>query len=584
MPQEYLVTEQVTLPDLVNAMNQSSKISAEVLRKIVQFATGTGDVTVDLGEGEGIITYPTINKLIQNMQSGGLSTLQTRTSKLESLVTGVIQHSTMLAQRTGNSIPSPYWKPLDLVNNTDGLDTDQLWRAKVGDGFIRFPFEAYDELLLQRKLDTVGQMLGGWLMPTYTVNNTAEKRYTTTVYANTVNVNGYPAFTKQVTRTGTAYYQYYYGYYYTWYYYYYNWAWGSYTYSYTTSVTENLSGSMVGQTFKATQPRVLLGFDIEVANPGGTKTAAQPKLLLVRTEQGMPLFNQVIARGTLVDNTNAANTSTTVTTAVQFDLERPVMLEAGKSYAIILIASAAWNVAYSANGDGTGLLFYTQDGEYWSSDLQKDVCFAMRIADFGESTVSFTVELKPLSLSGGIASLALTKALEAAPGSDIQVQVDINNNGNFTPISDMVNMQTLPAYCPLRAHFTGTRYAMPILNTQVSKILYFRPGTNLRYISKDQTVKSREFDVRYPLYGYDANDPSNPIHVFDPKLKLVDGATPLAMLAPSSLIIEATADGKSTDFTAHFVIPAGVTKFRHWISGSTETAATLFDIAGVLEI
>jgi hypothetical protein len=260
------------------------------------------------------------------------------------------------------------------------------------------------------------------------------------------------------------------------------------------------------------------------------------------------------------------------------------MLEAGKSYAIILIASAAWNVAYSANGDGTGLLFYTQDGEYWSSDLQKDVCFAMRIADFGENTAAFTVELKPLSLSGGIASLALTKAMEAAPGSDVQIQVDINNNGNFTPISDMVDMQTLPAYCPLRAHFTGSRYAMPILNTQVSKILYFRPGTSLRYISKDQTVKSREFDVRYPLYGYDANDPSNPIHVFDPKLKLVDGATPLEMLPPSSLIIEATADGKSTDFTAHFIIPAGVTKFRHWITGSTETAATLFDIAGVLEI
>jgi hypothetical protein len=585
MPQEYLVTEQVTLPDLVNAMNQSSKISAEVLRKIVQFATGTGDVTVDLGEGEGIITYPTINKLIANMQSGGLTTVQERTAKLENLMTGVIQYATNLGQKTGQDIASPYWSKLDLVNNTNGLDTDPLWRAKVNDGFCRYPYEAFDELLLNRKLDTTGAMLGGWLMPVYTVNTAAEKRYSATVVGNVVNTSAYPAFTKQVTRLGTAYYQYYYGYYYTWYYYYYNWAWGSYTYSYTTTVTENLSGSMIGQTFQVTQPRVLLGFDIEVVNPGGTRTAAAPKLLFVETEQGMPLFSKVIARGTLVDNVNAANTSTAATTAVQFDLERPVMLTPGKSYAFILVASAAWNVAYSSNADSSGLLFYTQDGQYWANDLAKDACFALRIADFGSGTSTYTVDLKPLSLSGGIASLSLTKAVEAATGGDIQIQIDINNNGNFTPIADMVNMQTLPAYCPLRAVYTGgSQWAMPIMNTQVSKIVYFRPGTTLRYITKDRPVKSNKLQIRYSLLGYDATDPSNPIHSFDPKLKLVDGAQPLQNIAPTSLTVAATADGKYTEFTATFDIPNGVTKYRHWIFGTTATAGTLYDIIGILEI
>lgn len=577
---------QYTLQDLINVMAVDHRLAAEVLQKLPQLVTASsGDIEFNLGT---VISVPSIAKMRAEMQVAGIDDLRTRLLISEKLVQAAIQEIIRMDKKQGENFISPYFKAIDLSNdNSDGRTTDPLWRAQVGDNLIHFPYEAFDEKAVDRKYDTQGAKLGGMLMPPYTENVSVEKRYSAApAVANVVNVSAYPAFNRTITRTATAYYQYYYGYYYYWWYYAYGWAWGSYTYTYTQEINESLSGSSVAQTFQVSSARVLTGVDVEVLNPGGTKSAAVPKIYLCESSQGMPMMNKVLTSGTLVDNANAANTSTTATTTVQYAFTKPYMLQPGKSYSLVFVAANTWNIGYTSSPaqDATGGVFYTQDGQYWTSDLAKDLCYILRIADFGVNAPTYTIDMNALSLSGGIGSLNYKKSVQTpAGGGDVDVQIDINNNGNWSPLSAVANLQSLPTFCPLRAVFTGTQYAMPILDTQLSKIVAFRPSTNLKYISKDRTLSTgQSLTVSYSLYGFDNTDPSQPMHTFNPRLKLVDG--PQTTITPTTLTQDRSNDGKVTKIKAVFTIPVGATTYRHDIVGTTLSANTLYDISGVLEM
>lgn len=576
MPETY------TLESLITAVDRDRRLAVEVLRKLPQLVTATGgDIVFELDEN---VNFPSLAKLREELQLGGLDELGNRIIVNENLTQGIVQELARIAKKQGDTIISPYWRTLDLTaENVDGRTNDPLWRAQVGDNFFRFPYEAFDEKPLDRKFDTQGTKLGGKLLPPYTENVTLEKRYSSApAVANVVNTNAYPAFTRNVTYSRLAYYYYYYGYYYTWGYYAYG-AYGAYTVTYSATVTESLTGSVTAQTFQLSADRVITGVDVEILNPGGTKTAANPKMYICENEQGMPMFSKIIGYGTLRDNSNASNTSTTATTSVQFDLSKPLLLNPGKSYSIIFTSNNTWNIGYSSNADNTGGVFYSQDGQYWSSDLQKDLCYILRVADFGSGVTSFTIELNALSLAGGIGSLNYKKSIDAPSGGDISIEIDINNNGNWSPLATVANIQSLPTYCPIRAVFTGSRYAMALLDTQNSKIVAFRPATSLRYISKDRTLQTTgKLDVAYSLYGYDNTDPSEPMHSFLPRLKMVDG--PQITINPDMITTNRSEDGKVTKVTASFTIPVGATTYRHDIIGTTRSANTLFDGSSILEM
>ncbi|BAP56531.1 hypothetical protein THII_2234 [Thioploca ingrica] len=90
------------------------------------------------------------------MQVGGLNELNARVSSNARLVQGIIQEITCLAKQLGGQVASPFWRSLELTENTDGRTTDVLWRANVSDGFIRYPYEAFDKKRPLRKFDTQG--------------------------------------------------------------------------------------------------------------------------------------------------------------------------------------------------------------------------------------------------------------------------------------------------------------------------------------------------------------------------------------------------------------------------------------------
>ncbi len=550
----------ITLNDLVQSMDKDRRCASEVLRQLPKLITENGDVSFDL-DGETPVEVPSIPKLQEALSSGGLMEMTVRLDDQEDLTRGIIQETGRLAAAAGISRQTPYWAALDLsAENTDGDSSDPLYRANVDDA-IRYPYDGYIVNQADRLRESDGKRLGPYLLPSF--SETLVKRWTTA--SSYLNVAAYPAFTKTITRTYWRYWRYYYGYYWYWRYYY-RYYWRSYTYSYTVA-GKPLTGSMSAQTFQVSSSKVLTGFDLKTYNPGTYVTAAKPRLLLVETAYGAPVLDKVICEGVFRVDTNLAKTSVT---DVHVDLEHPVLLKSNQSYAFILIADSTWATYYSANQDNTGGVFYTQDGQFWSSDLAKDLAYSLRFADFGEQT-EHVIELKPLSVAGGIASVLLKIAAEIDVSTELKFEVSINDQ--WRDVGIVADLE-LPPYTPVRAVFRGSKDVMPLLNVEESQITAFRPAAELNYISKErETDGSGVLNVTYELTGY-----TEQYHVFTPALKTSEDA-----LAPTTLTSRTSSDGFVTTFVALFEIPAGET-YQHVIKGNTQTATRLFDITGVIEL
>ncbi len=551
-----------TINDLIQSMDKDRRCAQEVLRQLPKVVTETGDVPFNL-DGDEPVKVPSIPKLQAALSAGGLNGINTRMDRQEDLTRGIIQETGRLAAAAGLSRQTAYWSPLDLSrDNEDGNSNDPLYRANVDDG-IRFPYDGYIVNQADRRMDSDGEQVGPYLMPTHT--ESTDKRWTSVQSA--LNVAAYPAFQKTITRTVWRYWRYYYGYYWYWRYYY-GYYWSRYTYTYTVP-GKPLSGSMAGQTFQVDKSRVLKGLNINAKAPNSYR-ANNPRLLLVETAYGAPVLDKVICEGTFRDDSAMGSTSNAVD--VHVDLEYPVLLKPNKSYAFIIVADGTWHVNYNANQDNTGGTFYTQDGQFWTNDLAKDLCYTLRFADFGEQT-EHVIELQPLSLSGGIASISLKTAAEIDAASELKFQVSINEQ--WRDIGIISELENLPPYTPIRAVFRGNQDVMPLLNVEQSQITAFRPAAELNYISRDRTEDgSGRVNITYELTGYKPE-----YHHFAPAIKTTQGEH-----EPLTLTSRVSSDGFVTTFDAVFELPDNVTTYQHVIKGNTQTATRLYDITGVIEL
>ena len=560
-----------TLDQLLTTMNRHNGNADNVLGVLPRLITENGMINVLIMGIDGIettYTLPSIPKMQADLSAGGFTDVITRLNKGDDLIRDLLSKVSKLNQNTGLSSNSPYWSMIDTSSaNTDAQNNDPLYRANVNIA-IRFPYDAYNVLPPERKNNTDASRVGNYLLPAHT--EVLDRRWTGVASA-TLNVSSYPAFTKTVTYTSWNYWNYYYGYYYYWLGYYYGYQ--NYNYTYQLAGAP-LTGSMTAQTFKTPDARVLKGIDLTVLTSGNNITSA-PSLLLVDTAYGMPLLSSVIARGTVVNNAAYNNISAGTYSEVSFLFDNPVLLDPAKQYAFIVMTNGGnYSVAYNTNQQNDGGTFYTQDGAFWSSDLAKDLNYSLRYADFGTGITQSIVELTPLSLSGGIASIIVKLAAQLNAICAIDFQISINDQ--WQSIGVMQNLSSLPAFSPLRVVFSGTQKVMPLLDVANSGITIFRPSTSLMYISKNRLTQAagNTFKTTFEIFGFKSQ-----YHTFTPTIKI--GATEIS---PISITSRVSTDSNVTTFTATFQIPAtATTGFSHILRGSTLTSTQLFDITSVIE-
>jgi len=273
---------------------------------------------------------------------------------------------------------------------------------------------------------------------------------------------------------------------------------------------EGLSGSVISQTYLNSQGGWLTSVDLFF-----TRVAASGEVHVLICEcggGGAPNFEKTIARSTI-----SADLLRTLPNHTRVNI-LPTYLSKGGRYAVVLQTPGNHFVSLVHNNKfAQGSLFHSSDGAWSIGDLYKDMAFRLNFAKF--RTNRCTVQLLPLELSGGIASIDLNFDSTRPPNTTIQFEVQVNGEWKSLGYHDSNPLNGLPPLLQFRVVFVGTTDEMPGIGVASnSRSLTMRPRNDFRHIStarvmpSSQTVNTVYVDFRLESWR------GAPYHTFTPRL------------------------------------------------------------------
>lgn len=579
----------VTIDQLVECVNRDYRAASEALSFFPQFIDPLSPDTLPVNFPDGLREVPTLQGLTAAIDTATMTEtvdgVRTRVDQLDTLSQGILSALNRLGAQDG-----PTWRSYDLTSTDTTSDmTDPMFRANVENG-VRFPFDAYVVVNMDRRNPGDWTKIGAVLLPPHT--DAVVKSYSGAIGTDAtaaINVSQYPAFTKTVTNYNYNYYTRYYGYYYYYwrkYYWnrfypyagYYGYYYSYYSVStYTSTVTSPLSGSQTSQTFQVETPTILKGIRLWSAT-AGSGLASPPKLLITESTLGMPDLSKIIGQATVVNDSaytsgqGGTTTSLTETAFVSFAMVAPIYLQPGKSYAFTVVVpdGASYSIYTTANKFTKGGVFYTQDGAMWTQDLAKDLLFSLVKAQFvaGEHIV----ELNPLSVSGGIASIKSELSAIVADDTTAMLEVDINSVWRDVEVMDTIDQ--LPPFTPVRLKVTATVDAAPLVDTVTSRITAFRPAMELRFTGVARPLPSATtLKVSVAVMGYDTA-----FHTISFSAKFGTKTLSPDMVRP------VYGSNASAQFEVVFTPPVDSTDYQLSITGNTTLATRVFDVTSIVEL
>ena len=292
-------------------------------------------------------------------------------------------------------------------------------------------------------------------------------------------------------------------------------------------------------------------------------------LIVECNSTGVPDLTQCIAKVT-VDRADLKLAPTE--TVIPFG---PTFLEAGKRYAIVIITAADHWVGMAAGTSFTqGTFFYVLDGAYAQGDATRDLAFKIYTCQFRLNRSS--IQLTPLSLSGGIASIDINADVIIPKSTKAVFEVQVS--GVWYAMDDVTPTilgagGSIPPLLPFRCTFVGSPEVMPAIRLTDSVVDYFRAATTGVGISAIRTLPASSTQIRVMcrLENYD-----DVVHDLDCKL-LTDAGYATSNNAASIVDVE-NADG-SLNRTFVFNLGSGVTTFRKKFLPATSDALNVFHVA-----
>lgn len=592
---------------LITAIDKDRRLAAEVLRKLPQMVTNDDDVVFEI---DPTISVPSFKKMGQQWSETGGREIQARLDTTERNNINIISEIVRLGQAIGKSRINPSWNPLNLTDSSDADIANPLYRASVDYG-MRFPAVAKSEKNPVYKNSGNGAIIGNWLLPNHTQKVIERTLVNPATTAAAIRLSYNQLFNRQITelQTYSVYHPPYtqtYGGYYTWQRYYtsvngdtktdlsrrtyvpsYSVTYGGYYSTHTQQVTKfvkpqilSMDGeyAFVGQTFYCTNAQVLLGVTLQVTNYTTTNAAAAPKYLLVRTENGKPVLNDVIATGTA----NATGVKYSTSEEIQVLWDKPVYLAAKEQLAIVVGFKANFELGCNSETDRTGALFVCQDHYFWSeyeavsssyiSSNKYDLRYNLIVADF--TNASKVMELQPLELSGGISSAKLSLVTQNE-GSDMDnVLFEVQHNSLWYPLSLLDKNVDLPPFVPFRVTVKGTNDVMPLIHKTDTTITLLRPDATMRFLSKTRKKQAPNIKIVYELAGF------NPV-LHEASLKLLaDGQLYEPVIATSST----SEGGLVRTVRCEFALPLNISEYQIQIEATTKNASIMFDVTSVIEL
>ena len=462
----------------------------------------------------------------------------------------------------------------DYYGNTDKSDAAGVgYSAAVRNGLL-FPtagqasvglalFNPYDAGIKRSAEDLV--------LPAYT----DRARIQTSGYSGDISASQYQVQSQTIREyTATVWdytygwnYNYYNGWWNSWYwnYYGYNWGWYGY-YGYRVArqetryelqtVTTSYNGAIIGQTFLVSNAMWLTKVGLQFTQIGAS---GDVMVAVCETEGGKPdllktLTRVTVARGDLKKYPEE--------TAIPVP---PVLLEAGKRYALVLITQGDHRLATVSGNDYTqGTLFFGTDGDYFTGDLTKDLMFCLYAAQFAQPRVE--VVLQSVSLAGGISDINIAAPQIVPDGCELRYEIQVG--GKWYPLGDAaMRLSTLPDIVPLRLVLLGTSDLAPAFRLAPNAITGSRAATSLAHWSKLRTLAapSSSITVQVVVAQWDAAH-----HTLACEIK--SGAT---TYTPATTVVRDEPDGQAKRITFTFTPPA-ISTYAIKLTGARSAASAPF--------
>ena len=462
----------------------------------------------------------------------------------------------------------------DYYGNTDKTDAAGVgYSAAVRNGLL-FPtagqasvglalFNPYDAGIKRSAEDLV--------LPAYT----DRARIQTSGYSGDISASQYQVQSQTIREyTATVWdytygwnYNYYNGWWNSWYwnYYGYNWGWYGY-YGYRVArqetryelqtVTTSYNGAIIGQTFLVSNAMWLTKVGLQFTQIGAS---GDVMVAVCETEGGKPdllktLTRVTVARGDLKKYPEE--------TAIPVP---PVLLEAGKRYALVLITQGDHRLATVSGNDYTqGTLFFGTDGDYFTGDLTKDLMFCLYAAQFAQPRVE--VVLQSVSLAGGISDINIAAPQIVPDGCELRYEIQVG--GKWYPLGDAaMRLSTPPDIVPLRLVLLGTSDLAPAFRLAPNAITGSRAATSLAHWSKLRTLAapSSSITVQVVVAQWDAAH-----HTLACEIK--SGAT---TYTPATTVVRDEPDGQAKRITFTFTPPA-ISTYAIKLTGARSAASAPF--------
>lgn len=321
-----------------------------------------------------------------------------------------------------------------------------------------------------------------------------------------------------------------------------------------------MQGSLLAQTLLMAQTGWLTSVEIYL-----TAAAADGSLNILLTDAllGQPNVNAVIARETITAANLAAGWN-------RITFSRPVFVESGRRYALVLITGGAHKVGIT-NGTAytQGLLMYSQDGAYFNEAADTDLMLRLNFARF--SVPRAVASLNPLQLTGGIHDFDVL--FDGYTPAGCQLYFEVQVGGVWYPITSGQNspFSGSPALVPLRVVFLGTLDLMPAIRLTDSVATVTRWAAAFLHWSTARSLGSNttSVKVRVLVEGWDVAK-----HTLTINIKV--GGTTYNATATITEIVDADAGVRWIESS---FAPASTNTYVIKLTGTTTDAQDVFHVA-----
>lgn len=319
-----------------------------------------------------------------------------------------------------------------------------------------------------------------------------------------------------------------------------------------------VQGSVLAQTVLMAQTGWLTSVEIFVASadPAGGLT-----LLVTEASLGQPNMEKVLARATLAPGAVSAGWLKIAPTD-------PLMVEAGKRYAVVLVSGAGHRVGFTEGTEYTqGILMYAQDGAYFVQAAERDLMLRLNFARFNSPRA--VVQMQPLQLAGGMQELDML--YDAAVPAGCRLVWEYQTGGQWRPVTpDTPPQFGGAALVPLRGVFIGTQDLMPAVRPGTAQVVVRRRAQAFTHISSERTLATPSKNIRVRLLLEDFGDAA---HSVDCRL-IVGGATVAATTFRDEIV-----DGRSLWREFRFTLAATTLAYRIRTDGGGVTGAHPWHVA-----